>query len=270
MKSVFTYILSIVIVLLLSGCSSDNGAEQKTDYKDTIVVAITPTLDCFPMVVAKETGIADSLGHCLKLQYHLSKADCDTAIVGGSVCALFTDSVRAANINKKGLKMYPHDNLQLFFFTNYKARLNEAKQLTDKMIALDRQSVEALVAQHVLDSVKLTGDKTFMVEMLNFKTRENMIMSNIMDAVILPEPYASVVRKAGHKKIYSTKQYGNKTIGRLVSSNNEKTIKELYNLACQNINKKGLHAYDSILVKRYYVPAKNVKDIPEYKFSLIK
>lgn len=284
-----TFTLSILTILTLTfslfSCSSKK-AEVKTNYKDTIYVAVTPTLDCLPLIVAKEAGITDSRQHCILLQYHSSKADCDTALAGGSVSAIFTDYVRANNIKANWVKMvrqkrgkkakidslsiFPNDNLQLYLFTNYKARLNEAKQLTDKMIAVDRNSSEAVMAQHVLDSVKLSNEKAFLVNVLNYNVRRDMITSNIMDAVVLPEPYASVIRKAGHKSIYSTAHQNGNAIGCIVATRNAAVIKHVYNLGCHAINTAGIHGYDSILVKNLRVPKTVVSAIPNHHFTAIK
>lgn len=285
-KYILYILISCFLASFFASCSSDDSAKKEYDYKDTISIAVTPTFDCLPVIVAKECGIADSLGHFLRLQYHLAKADCDTALIGGSACAMFSDFGRAdylkgrwtkdvlARRGKKAkvdsLSVIAHDNFPLFILTNYKSRLNEAKQLVDKMIALDRQSVEYQIAQHILDSVRLTNDKTFLVEMHNLKTRSDMVLNNTMDAAVFTEPQASVVRSAGHKLIFSATHFKGKSLGCLVATHKSKEIKEVYNLACDFINKHGIHSCDSILVKRYGLTASEIKKIKDLKFKKIK
>lgn len=287
MTKPFTYlILTATMLTTFGACSADDDVKDDTIYKDTLAVAVTPTLDCLPLFVAQEIGITKDQGHYLVLQGHFSKADCDTALAGGSVSAIFTDFGRADNLvanwkklvaEKRGKKakadsltLIPHDNLHLYFFTNAKARIKEAKQLTDKMVAVDRKSAEAQMAQYVLDSVKLTSDKTFLVQMLNLRTRQTMLLNNTMDAAVLSEPQATIARKAGHKSVYSSGHHAKRAFGCIVASGKATLVKQLYNMACDSINKNGLHAYDSVLVRRCGVPAKIVSAIPNHKFEKVR
>lgn len=285
------FFITLVIISSLCAsfvsCSSDDAkVVDDVKYKDTIVVGVTPTLDCFPLFVAQETGISKSMGYFMWLHNYSAKADCDTALVGGSVCAAFTDYVRADNLKahwaemvkeKRGkkakadsLSLFPHENMHLYFFTNFKARIKEAKQLTDKMVAVDRKSAEERMAQYVLDSVKLGPEKTFLVNILNLKVRERMLHNNTMDAVVLHEPAASVARKAGHKAVYSSGHHDSHPFGCMVATRNAQIVKDIYNAACDSINRKGIHAYDSVFVKRYGVPAQMVSAIPNHKFAKIR
>lgn len=279
-------LLVVFFSALITSCSDTGSTAEEQARREAAAVlrvAVTPTLDCLPLFVAEATGMADSLGRHLVLQQHMARADCDTALVGGSVCAILTDCGRAAFLrdnwttllaerkattkrqnakmpkqpNAKTAKqqradtlsVMPHGNLRLFLLTNYKARLKEAKQLADKMIALDRKSVEADMAQYVLDSVKL-ADKTFLVNIPSLTVRREMIGSNIMDAVVLPEPQATVVRRAGHSVIYAASAIAGRDAGCLVARRDAALLRRIYNQACDTLNTVGLHRYDSLLVKR--------------------
>lgn len=286
-RFIITLVIISSLIASLASCSSDEAKiVDDVKYKDTIALAVTPTLDCFPLFVAQEIGISKSMGYFMWLHNYAAKADCDTALVGGAACAAFTDYVRADNLKahwaemvkaKRGkkakvdtLSIFPHENMHLYFFTNYKARIKEAKQLTDKMVAVDRKSAEERMAQHVLDSVKLGPEKTFLVNILNLKVRERMLHNNTMDAVVLHEPAASVARKAGHKSVYSSGHQDNRPFGCMVAVRNSQIVKEIYNAACDSINRKGIHAYDSVFVKRYGVSTQIVSAIPNHKFTKIK
>lgn len=289
MKKIISALL--LTVALMVACGSDDGKGNASSgvKKTTVAVAVTPSLDCLPLYVARETGIADSMQVSLVLQTHLAKADCDSAIINGSVAAAMTDFVHAdfiaqqvrkqlsdrKNASKKGVKVdsvtvIPHDNLQLYVYTNSKVRIKEAKQLADKMVAVDRKGATALVARHVLDSVKLSEDKAFLVHVGNTNLRKKMILANIMDAVVVPEPYSTAIRKAGNKAIYSTGRVGEKAIGCVAVRKDARLVRDIYNRACDSINKNGIHHYDSILVKRMNVPAATVSAVPDQKFKKLR
>lgn len=88
-------VLALLAVWGVASVVSQNGEEgDGSAVSDTcMTVAVTPTMDCLPVYVAVETGIAAEMGCDLALQEHTSIADCDTALVGGSAfCASTTVS----------------------------------------------------------------------------------------------------------------------------------------------------------------------------------
>ncbi|TGX83369.1 ABC transporter substrate-binding protein [Palleniella muris] len=278
-KRVF-YALACVAVLLVAlgvvyaASDDDKGGNADADSAKCMTVAVTPTLDCLPVYVAVETGIADELGCELGLQQQASIADCDSALVGGSAFCASTDSVRAAMLlagMKKGVKekysIVRNPNCCLFLFANRKARVKKVSQLKDKMIAVDRKGADAVMAQYVLDSVKLVDDKAFLVNIHSLNVRMAMLANNTIDAAVLPEPQATVARKVGHENLYAECSRGGKTYGAfLVEKENKELFVKIYNRACDSINKNGIAHYDSILVRRMSVPEKFVKDIPIIRF----
>lgn len=282
-NSIINAFISLTISFVVTACSSDGAKEKDNHHTDgkTLTVAVTPTMDCVPFLVAKEIGIDEDMGCQLELQLHASKADCDSALIKGSVAALMTDCVRADNLNAEWnkrkhkskadtLSIYSHANMRLYIFTNSKSRLREAKQLTDKIIGLDRQSVEARMAQHMLDSVKLSDDKAFLVQVRSYDIRQRMFYANTLDAAVFPEPYATVARKAGHGSIYAITTYENKPIGRMIARKSSSKLSDIYNRACDSINTNGLHRYDSVMVKHFNMPLEVVHSIPAFKFGKIK
>lgn len=244
----------------------------KTDGGMT--VAVTPTLDCLPLYVAQANGIAEDMGCTLVLQEHMSIADCDSALTGGSAVCATTDCVRAemflADKKKTSGKQFlllQNPNRWLYLFANRKARIRKASQMKDKMIAVDRKGADALMAQYVLDSVKLADDKAFLVNINSISTRMAMLANNTMDAAVLPEPIATVARKAGHESLYAEHGRDSKVYGAfLVKDGMKDMFVKVYNRACDSINKNGVHHYDSILIRRMAVPGKYVKDIPARRF----
>lgn len=259
--------------IILTACSSEHDkAGRPRSGGKPLTVAVTQTLDCFPLYVAQEIGIDREVGIALQLQEHGSRADCDTAIIGGSAVGIMTDYRRAEALKQKygakdSLYIYPHHNSPLFILASSKGRLREAKQLTDKVIGVDRQGVDALVAQHMLDSVKLGDDKTFLVQMQNYNLRQRMLFANTLDAAVLFEPYASYALKAGHRLLYTVHSHAGKPVGCLLTRGNADVLRKIYNRACDSINANGIHQYDSIMAKRYTIPAPAVSSVSKYNFS---
>lgn len=313
-KTFMKQLLFILIILgtTLSSCSSDKDSKNLADDKvKKVNVAVTPTLDCLPLFVAHEIGLDKEMGMMLILQSHSSKAECDSALIGGSADAIFTDYVRAENLKSEWVKrsleylavqieneskrrrikakekasrtaevrkraandslyIFPHSNTQLYFFTNSKSRLREAKQLVDKVVGVDRQGADAQMAQHLLDSVKMADEKVFLVQMQNYNIRQKMLLNNTLDAAVLTEPYATQAKSLGHRSLYSAYTVKSKNVGCMMSKRHDSLIRDAYNRACDSINKNGIHAYDSVMNKYFTIPQAAIKAIPAHRFHKIR
>lgn len=277
-KRIFAVPACVLLVLAAAGIAyvfhDDENDNEIANTEGRMTVAVTPTLDCLPLYVAQANGIAEDLGCTLVLQEHMSIADCDSALAGGSAVCATTDCVRAEmfladkkKISGKQFLLLQNPNTWFYLFANRRARIRKASQMKDKMIAVDRKGADALMAQYVLDSVKLADDKTFLVNINSISIRMAMLANNTMDAAVLPEPQATVARKAGHESLYAEHGKDGKANGAfLVKDGMKDMFVKVYNRACDSINKNGIHHYDYIFVERMAVPRKCVKDIPARRF----
>lgn len=281
----------ISLLALLVSCSDDKKPSVTAAPKTQVVVAVTPTLDCLPFYIARYCGIADTMGIDLELVECPSLADCDTALLSGHAAAIASDYVRASSLKERwvalmarhasqpagrsapasrkttpadSLVIYPHQNTCLYLFVNGKSRIKEAKQLADKMVAGDRYGADAAFASYVIDSVGLSG-KTYLVQMQNIATRTMMIEDNMMDAAVVPEPQATLLRMTGHKQLYSAAHVKADKAGCVIARRNHDLIRDMYNRACDSISRNGLHHYDTLIVRQSGLPLKAVRSIPQHK-----
>lgn len=275
------YLLFISLSVVNVSCTSEDSSPKRAGK--VITVALTPTMDCFPLYVAEKAGIAASCGYALDFQTHASRSDCDTALIYGSAIAIMTDSVRASSLSRRikdvpdsikcisadSLSYSYHNNIKYYFFTNHKSRIKKPSQLADRMIALDRNSGEAQMAQRLVDSLKIS-DKCFLVQMQNINTRVQMLTSNSMDAAVLPEPQATKMRTARHNMIYSVTADSRATSGCLVSVKNHADLKRIYNAAVDTINKYGIHRYDSVMVTCMHMLPEQAAKVPAQKFQKLR
>lgn len=275
-RKTFKTILPLIAMILCYSCTDKDDTITGNVSTKPVKIAVTPTLECLPLFVAEEIGIADEMGINLILKAYPAHADADTAVINGSVDAALTDYVHAEYIrqrfipgkkDKDTLQILPHRNMQLYLFTGRKSRIREAKQFTDKIIAVDRKGADAVLAQTLLDSVKLVDDKAFLVNILNLNVRQKMLNANTVDAAVLAEPYATQARKIGHRSLVSTGTIRDKHAGAIVMRRNAALILDAYNRACDSINKNGIHAYDSIMQRRFTIPAQYIHDIPNHDFK---
>lgn len=97
-----------------------------------------------------------------------------------------------------------------------------------------------------------------------------MIDNNMMDVAVVPEPYATLLRKKGHKQIYSAAHVKSNKIGCLIVRKNPQLIRDMYNRACDSIRKNGIHHYDTLMTRFYGIPPKAVESMPDHKFMHLR
>ena len=287
MKSKYI-LLFLLVSILIMGCGRSYNEEQTQSAKErlklykedslALKVAVLPTLDCLPMLVAREYNLFDSLGTDVRLKNYTAQMDCDTALSRGRVEVAITDLIRAERLIRQGTNItyLTATNTYWQFFTNRIARLKDIKQLNDKMIAMSRYSATDYLARRVMDSVKIKHDKVFFIQINDVNIRLNMLINNEMDAMLLTEPQATVARIARNPILMDSRKL-NVNFGAIVFRT--KAIKDrrrkrqlqifikAYNQACDSINKNGLKHYRKLVCKYYHVSETVVDSIPMIKYK---
>ena len=281
MNKLHIAILSLLTALLVAcGSDSSESKDQNATNSKALKVAVMPTAECLPLYVACEARLDSVLDCPLQLVRFASLLDCDSAMIGGSAVAVVTDDAHTSRLHSLGLTLHEEENPNAIMTAigNHRARIKDAQQLKDKMIAVGRNSAEQRMARHLLDSVKLDGDKAFIVMINDVNLRLHMLETNEMDAVVLPEPYASAALSQGHHRLQAaTTAVTGRLAVTLANSRSKKAPKatqqqvdkivKLYNQACDSINKNGVHAYDSLLIKRMGIAPQYVKTMPAVKYK---
>lgn len=240
-------------------------------------IAVMPTLDCLPLYVAREYKWFCDGKTDIRLKYFTSQIDCDTAILNGRVEGAVSDLVRVARMNKSGAKVKPQIATAAYWqlLTNRNSRIRQLNQLDDKMVAMTRYSVTDMLADHVVDSAKLKGERVFKVQINDVNVRLQMMLNNEMDAMFVTEPQATLARLAKHKVLLDTRKM-NWHMG--VIAFREKPMKDVdrkrqydvfvkaYNQACDSINKNGIARYAHLLEKYCRTRSAVLDSIPKQKF----
>ena len=254
----------IIVLLLVAACSKESGnntnrqkdilAEQEDS--DAWRIAVLPTMDCVPLIIAKERGFFSSQGIHVRLCPFQAQLDIDTAIVGGSVDGAATDLVRAAHLESSGVELSRVSSLESAWYlvALRSARIRKLVQLDDKMLAMTRYSVTDMLSDRVVDSAKLVSERVFRIQVNDVGVRLGMLTSGIMDAMFLPEPQATQAQLMKHPVLLSTNQLDLR-MGVLVFRNQSlrhkdkdlKTFLSAYDMAVDSMNVRGLQAYSDII-----------------------
>lgn len=262
-------------ILIVFGACSKNVSTASDDEKTAIAetdsavlkIAVMPTLDCLPLYVADDEGLFMRERLNVVLCPFTAQMDCDTAITGGSVQAMVTDLVRAERLQHLGTPLHyaTATNLQWQLLTNKTARIRQLEQLDDKMLAMTRYSATALLADRLVEKAKLATERVFRIQVNDVMVRLNMLETGVMDALLLPEPQATVARGVKANVVYDSAQ---DTLCLGVIAFSQKTFQQdtlrrwqmnafahAYDAACDSINKNGVSHYRDLIARRCLVQA---------------
>ncbi len=284
-----TLILSLLTFLIILGCGptydevklKDKLEREKRQKQDSLAlkIGVTPTLDCFPIYLAKEHNMFDTLRADIRLKTFTGGIDSDDALLRGKLEAEVTDIVRGEYLKNKGanVEYVASLNTSWQLISNKKARIKQIKQLSDKMVAMARFSASAFFVDYAVDSVKLKAENVFKIQINDLDLRVGMLLNNEMDAALLPEPQASIARAYGNPVLMDSRDKGiNLGViafrSDLYEDNRRKEQIEVflqgYNMACDSINSNGINYYTDILEKYYKnIDEKTLKLLPKLKFE---
>lgn len=271
MKRLFSK-LTIALAALAAAWSCNGGSNDSVDGNATeatadtlaLCVAVMPTLDCLPIYVAAESGLFERESLSVSLVPFTAHMDCDTAIAGGTVHAMPTDLVRAEQLVLQGtpLRYVAATDLQWQLLTAKTARIKKLQQMDDKMVAMTRYSATAMLADHLVDSARLQTERVFRIQVNDVLVRLNMMETGVIDAMLLPEPQATVARALGCNMLYDS---GADSMAMGVVAFSENALKDTLrrqqmaafiracDAACDSINTLGLTHYLSLIASRCHV-----------------
>ena len=282
-------LIYLCLIILMAGACGQSYEETKRlsrlerqrqmrEDSAALKIAVMPTLDCLPMLVARQYNLYDSLGADIRLKFYSAHIDCDTALLNDRVEGTVTDLVRAERMMMKGKKLIYCTATDAYWLlvSNRNSRVKDLKQMDDKMMAMTRYSVTDMLGDYAIDSVKLDGEHVYRVQINDVRVRLQMLHNNEMDAMLLTEPQASEALAAKHKLLLDSRKIDWK-MGAVVfrdiikgDSARERqydVFVKAYNMACDSINKYGVARYGDLVTKYCQVKASTVDSIKNYRFS---
>lgn len=273
-KNLFLFFMLFCIIL---SCGNNANVTKNLDNSDNtndtvIRIGVLPTLDALPFFIAKERGFFEREKIGIKLIPFKAHMDIDTALVGSSVDAAFTDMIRVERlISSYGVKLHYLTTTELYWtlVSNKAARINRLDQFGDKMVAMTRWSATDYFTNKTFDKVK-TKAMVYGVQINDIDIRLKMILNNEMDGAWLPEPQATIAIDKGNKNLLSTRKYKEK-LGVIALRTQKKTdkkieneLRKIYSEACDSINKYGIKSYSREISKYCHVSNDIVKKVPTY------
>ena len=275
MKQIIAFLFALSLVW---ACDNAEGLKYVSDVlpddSAQLRIAVMLTLDCLPIYVADESGFFENEGIDVSIFPYNAQMDCDTAIERGRVNVVVSDLVRIENLRQRGLalKDVTSTDLSWQLLSGRQARIKHLKQLDDKMVAMTRFSATHLLSDKVVDSVKLQTERVFRIQVNSIPVRMGMLEAGIMDALFLPEPWASAARNKQAEVLMDTRtmdlRLGVVAFKERAATNHQLTaFCKAYNQACDSINERGLQYYSKLIEKRCGVNEETVDSLPDCQFS---
>ena len=197
--------LAAISIQCNGGAGSDPTDDVPQDSDSTLFrIAVLPTDECRPLLIAQQHGMFDTLGFTVRLDTFLSAMDADTALLSGHVQMLVTDSVRLAYLNTlTGGDLVPVvvDTLRLSMMMTAQSRVKSTKSLKEKIVAATRQSALAHFAAATMKGIGLKAEDLNCPQINDIDLRSKMLGLEQFDGAILPEPWATRAEEQGARRI---------------------------------------------------------------------
>ena len=278
--------LLLLAVLMLVGCGKSDKelqAERKAKqlaereaYQKAYKIAVMPTMDCLPAYLLKDSLLYDTVKVDIRLCRFNAQMDCDTAMIGGSVQAAFSDLVRTERLkhrNKVLMHYLTDTNLNWQLIADKGSKLKKLSGLSDKIVAMTRYSGTDLLTDMVVKKAK-PKYQVFRVQINDVFVRLAMLQNHEIDAYWFSEPQVAKALSADNNSLFNSEDTGVHLgvvaiMDKIRRQDEEIAFAEAYDKAVDQINKHGVKYYSDLIQKYMKVDEAVVRALPDIKYTKI-
>lgn len=181
-----------------------DNRDEMFDSKDsvTLKVAILPIRECDVLRYALESGLAGRMGLCLEIIPFDAMMDIDTAILSGTAHVYFSDSLRIRRIETDSLRpdMLLHVPVKAVLIANRDKDIKDIAGLHTHMVGLTRWSQLEQWAEEMADTAGHRPEiNMYHAQINSIPLRYRMVDGGLIDAAIMPQPWADSLTGTGHR-----------------------------------------------------------------------
>ena len=279
------YLLILAVLMLVSCGKSDKELQaerqarklaEREAYQKAYKIAVMPTIDCLPAYLLKDSLLYDSAKVDIRLCRFNAQMDCDTAMIGGSVQAAFSDLVRTERLkhrNKVLMHYLTDTNLNWQLIADKGSKLKNLSDLSDKIIAMTRYSGTDLLTDMVVKKAK-PKYQVFRVQINDVLVRLAMLQNHEIDAYWFAEPQVTKALSADNNSLFNSKDAGVHLgvvaiMDKVRRQDEEAVFADAYNKAVELINKNGVKYYSALIQRYMKVDEAVVRALPDIKYTKI-
>lgn len=202
--------------------------------------------------------------------------DCDTAMIGGSVQAAFSDLVRTERLkhrNKVLMHYLTDTNLNWQLIADKDSKLKQLSDLSDKIVAMTRFSGTDLLTDMAVKKAK-PKYQVFRVQINDVLVRLAMLQNHEIDAYWFAEPQITKALSADNNSLFNSADAGVHLgvvaiMDKVRRQDEEAAFAEAYDKAVEQINKNGVKYYSALIQKYMKVDESVVRALPDIKYTKI-
>lgn len=279
------YLLILAVLTLVSCGKSDKELQaerqaqklaEREAYQKAYKIAVMPTMDCLPAYLLKDSLLYDTAKVDIRLCRFNAQMDCDTAMIGGSVQAAFSDLVRTERLkhrNKVLMHYLTDTNLNWQLIADKDSKLKQLSDLSDKIVAMTRFSGTDLLTDMVVKKAK-PKYQVFRVQINDVLVRLAMLQNHEIDAYWFSEPQITKALSADNNSLFNSEDAGVHLgvvaiMDKVRRQDEEAAFAEAYDKAVDQINKNGVKYYSALIQKYMKVDEAVVRALPDIKYTKI-
>lgn len=279
------YLLILAVLTLVSCGKSDKELQaerqaqkvaEREAYQKAYKIAVMPTMDCLPAYLLKDSLLYDTAKVDIRLCRFNAQMDCDTAMIGGSVQAAFSDLVRTERLkhrNKVLMHYLTDTNLNWQLIADKDSKLKQLSDLSDKIVAMTRFSGTDLLTDMAVKKAK-PKYQVFRVQVNDVLVRLAMLQNHEIDAYWFAEPQITKALSADNNSLFNSEDAGVHLgvvaiMDKVRRQDEEAAFAKAYDKAVEQINKNGVKYYSALIQKYMKVDESVVRALPDIKYTKI-
>lgn len=279
------YLLILAVLTLVSCGKSDKELQaerqaqkvaEREAYQKAYKIAVMPTMDCLPAYLLKDSLLYDTAKVDIRLCRFNAQMDCDTAMIGGSVQAAFSDLVRTERLkhrNKVLMHYLTDTNLNWQLIADKDSKLKQLSDLSDKIVAMTRFSGTDLLTDMAVKKAK-PKYQVFRVQVNDVLVRLAMLQNHEIDAYWFSEPQITKALAADNNSLFNSEDAAVHLgvvaiMDKVRRQDEEAAFAEAYDKAVEQINKNGVKYYSALIQKYMKVDESVVRALPDIKYTKI-
>lgn len=279
------YLLILAVLTFVSCGKSDKELQaerqaqklaEREAYQKAYKIAVMPTMDCLPAYLLKDSLLYDTAKVDIRLCWFNAQMDCDTAMIGGSVQAAFSDLVRTERLkhrNKVLMHYLTDTNLKWQLIADKDSKLKQLSDLSDKIVAMTRFSGTDLLTDMAVKKAK-PKYQVFRVQVNDVLVRLAMLQNHEIDAYWFAEPQITKALSADNNSLFNSQDAGVHLgvvaiMDKVRRQDEEAAFAAAYDKAVEQINKNGVKYYSALIQKYMKVDESVVRALPDIKYTKI-
>ena len=279
------YLLILAVLTFVSCGKSDKELQaerqaqklaEREAYQKAYKIAVMPTMDCLPAYLLKDSLLYDTAKVDIRLCWFNAQMDCDTAMIGGSVQAAFSDLVRTERLkhrNKVLMHYLTDTNLNWQLIADKDSKLKQLSDLSDKIVAMTRFSGTDLLTDMAVKKAK-PKYQVFRVQINDVLVRLAMLQNHEIDAYWFTEPQITKALSADNNSLFNSEDAGVHLgvvaiMDKVRRQDEEAAFAAAYDKAVEQINKNGVKYYSALIQKYMKVDESVVRALPDIKYTKI-